>query len=147
MHEIQGTTPVSQHPPMGYTDVVGEIATAVERSRQSQSACLADGQAGIALFLAYFEKYAQVPEFRDLALARMNAAIDQITPASKFGLWSGLCGIAWCAEHIGALLDPGGEDVNAEIDQIACDRLEENQPEPGNYDLISGLVGVGVFAL
>src|SRR5439155_18851690 len=41
---------------------------------------------------------------------------------------------------------PGEEDPNAEVDAALLDYLDQS-PWTGEYDLIDGLVGVGVYAL
>lgn len=67
------------------------------------------------------------------------------------GLYSGFTGIAWVAEHVNRMLVPGGReqpdgDINEEIDDAIFAALTRS-PWRGEYDLISGLVGFGVYAL
>jgi hypothetical protein len=75
------------------------------------------------------------------------------------GLYSGFPGVAWTAEHLGRRFEPAGEqeepegkeigedeDPNAEIDQALGEALARS-PWNDQYDLISGLVGLGVYAV
>lgn len=64
-------------------------------------------------------------------------------------LYGGFAGVAWTAEHLDLdYLDPdydGADDVNEEIDESLLRAIAA--PWNGDYDLISGLVGFGVYAL
>src|SRR5262249_46657730 len=72
------------------------------------------------------------------------AAADNPTLASLYG---GLMGVGWSLAHLQDRV-PGldGEDELAEIDNLLLDHLAES-PWTGDYDLINGLVGFGVYAL
>lgn len=61
-------------------------------------------------------------------------------------LYGGFTGIAWTAEHLSRVLSADGdEDMNAEIDESLLTAIAA--PWTGDYDLISGLAGFGVYAL
>jgi lantibiotic biosynthesis protein len=155
---------------------VHDIARALEEdpdgrhdSYEGRGASVAGGRAGIALFHAYLaEALAADPAAADrqaeLAGQRLDEAIEALasTPMS-IGLYAGFPGIAWTAEHLGrrveaqAQAEPAGEedgepedgeddDVNAEIDAALLEALQRS-PWNDQYDLISGLVGVGVYAV
>jgi hypothetical protein len=62
-------------------------------------------------------------------------------------LWDGFTGVAWAVAHLeGSLLEQGEDDPNEEIDDVLLAELERS-PWERSYDLISGLVGTGVYAL
>jgi hypothetical protein len=74
------------------------------------------------------------------AEARLNEALDRLS-AAKLGpaLYDGWLGIAWIAEH----LSPGAsEDVDGLVGRV-LDRADW----AGRFDLVSGLTGLGVYAL
>src|SRR5262249_23845519 len=81
----------------------------------------------------------------------------------NLGLYGGLSEVGWAIEHRTQVLtqsdassenqadnydteDPDAEDAIAAIDDLLNRRLEQHSL-PGVYDLISGLVGMGVYCL
>ncbi len=109
---------------------------------------LAGGEAGIALFFAYLDAARPGEGFDETAIDLLERAIEgtAVVPAGA-GLYSGFSGVAWALEHLsGRLFDPDGEDPGGEIAEILKDHLQRS-PWQGDYDLISGLVGFGVYAL
>jgi hypothetical protein len=70
---------------------------------------------------------------------RAVAGIQELGAAPM--LYGGFTGVAWLATHI-TEPEPGDEDPNAEIDATLCAMLAKSW---GTYDLIGGLVGVGVY--
>lgn len=61
-------------------------------------------------------------------------------------LYAGFPGIAWAVELVDRLLGADREDRNGAIDE-ALTHLLRRYPEQAPYDLIDGLVGIGVYAL
>jgi lantibiotic modifying enzyme len=119
-----------------------------------RGASLAGGKAGLALFHGYLSRADGSEAQAELSEERLGEAIEALasTPMSA-GLYSGFTGIAWAAEHLGRVLaaeetgEPGNdEDVNEEIDEAVLGLLNRS-PWRDQYDLISGLVGLGVYAL
>lgn len=90
------------------------------------------------------------------ALEHLNNAIeDAQSLMPSLSLYGGLCGLGWTIEHLSRLAsqdrraeqgDSDEQDSNAEID-AALLRALASVPWPGSYDLISGLVGFGVYFL
>jgi class I lanthipeptide synthase len=109
-----------------------------------REASLGDGQAGLALFYAYASQAR--PGYADdqLALEFLEQAIDTLAAAPMSpALYSGFTGVAWVSAH---LSDPADEDPNESIDKILLELL--SRPSwPFDYDLINGLVGIGVYLL
>jgi lantibiotic biosynthesis protein len=61
-------------------------------------------------------------------------------------LFSGFSGVGWAAQHITDLLADPSEDLNSEID-LAVIRFLDCDFAGENYDLINGLVGLGVYCM
>ncbi len=102
----------------------------------------------------------------------LNQAIDEAAQQPGYlGLFGGLTGLGWTVEHISRLLDQlsfpaedepnadlvrdndtavdepaSDEDLNAEIDAVVLRNLQHFDSDKP-YDLISGLVGFGVYFL
>jgi hypothetical protein len=122
------------------------------------------GTAGVALFHGYLAK--ALAKAMDAEAEHHGARTEQLldeavealaTTPMRAALYSGFTGVAWAAEHLGRLLgeeevqeqETSGveeEDMNEEIDQALLTVLDR-QSWAGDYDLISGLVGFGVYAL
>jgi lantibiotic biosynthesis protein len=99
----------------------------------------------------------------DRTAQHLNAAIDRGSSLTDCGLYGGVCGLGWTVEHISHLLgeitfpDQGeeivedgnpseDEDLNADVDNLVIRELQRGNWH-GPYDLISGLVGMGVYFL
>jgi lantibiotic modifying enzyme len=117
---------------------------------------LGGGAAGQALFHGYLSRAAGAERHAARARQLLSQAVEALaTVPTPPSLYSGFTGVAWAAEHLGRLLDGEDEleasgvedeDIGEEIDQAlltALDRLSW----AGDYDLMSGLVGFGVYAL
>ena len=113
----------------------------------SQTAALASGAAGAALFWAYLAESTQRQQDLDRAVELLNAAMEAVAcqPMSN-SLYGGYLGIAFAAEHIGQRFFDNEEDINEEVDEAIQQTLQTGLPK-GDYDLISGIVGLGVYAL
>ncbi|HLX10763.1 MAG TPA: lanthionine synthetase C family protein [Thermoanaerobaculia bacterium] len=77
--------------------------------------------------------------------------LDQATEAAaglRLGtsLYLGFPGIAWTAAHLAGRLFADEEDGNREVDEVLLRSLSRS-PWEGAYDLFTGLVGLGVYAL
>jgi lantibiotic modifying enzyme len=109
---------------------------------------LADGAAGLAVLFTYLAKAR--PGVEDEAVARrwLDRAVHAVSEAAvEASLFSGLTGIAWSAAHLQQHFPGlGMESINDEIDEVLLEHLARS-PWPDTYDLISGLVGFGVYAL
>jgi lantibiotic modifying enzyme len=109
---------------------------------------LAAGAAGLAVC---FARLASVTgEGRDATAAEryLSVAVDQVATdplAGGLGLFAGLAGVAWAelavARALGDRVEP-----NDDLDALLADVLER-RPWPAAWDLVSGLVGIGVYAL
>lgn len=100
--------------------------------------------AGVALFWAYAAGLEEDPETD----ARYGAAVDRLIGALGVGrrgpqLYGGLAGDAWVLAHIGS---SGGEELLGRID-AGLVRILRERAWSGDYDLIVGVVGFGIYFL
>lgn len=91
------------------------------------------------------------PRFSERAIECLNQQIETASEMSSYpGLHSGLSGLAWTTEHLSRLFDGGAEaadeDLTADINAVLVKYLQRAGFEH-IYDLISGLVGIGVYFL
>lgn len=110
---------------------------------------LAGGDAGLASFFTYLDPSRPGQGYDDTAMELLEQAIDATgTMQAPPGLYSGFSGVAWTLEHLRGRLfeedpgeDPGEEVASALVEHVGL------SPWRGHYDLITGLVGFGVYAL
>ncbi|HJR46022.1 MAG TPA: lanthionine synthetase C family protein [Actinomycetota bacterium] len=106
---------------------------------------LSRGLAGAALALRYLAVGLDEPSFLAAAGSAFDRAADALTSQRLgVGVMQGFTGVGWTAEH----LHTGGpdEDPCEAIDEAVLLVLRRSA-WPGDYDLVSGLVGVGIYAL
>jgi lantibiotic modifying enzyme len=109
-------------------------------------ASLTGGWAGIALLHGYLHRHAGDDTHRATAKFLLDRAMEVIsdTPASA-GLSSGFVGVAWAAQHLqGVVGGSEDEDPVAEADEV-LEVLLSRPERIDEYDLISGLVGWGIY--
>lgn len=120
---------------------------AQDRERINRGFSVGGGTAGQALFYGYLAKCGDGAPARHAGQADqlLEHAVDALA-AHPMGpaLFGGFTGVAWIAEHLGED-DADGDDMNEEVDAAVLAMLDE--PWTGHYDLITGLVGLGVYAL
>ena len=133
--------------------VVEEIAAGL-RSRSASSSretgpSLAGGTAGLALFFSYLDQAWPGEGYDDLAMELLEQAVTATAEGPlPPSLYSGFSGVAWTMEHLRNRLyeDEDGEDAGEEVTKALVEHVGLT-PWRGHYDLISGLVGFGVYAL
>jgi class I lanthipeptide synthase len=113
------------------------------------AAGLANGSAGLALLFSYLAEARGDAACADAAMAHLERSLDGMASlAMSPALFSGFTGVAWTAKHLeGRLFEPG-EGGDGE-DPVLETLLSLLQPGTwaGDYDLVNGLVGFGVYAL
>jgi hypothetical protein len=127
---------------------LADIAATPAGFGSSRDLSLAGGLAGIALFFSYLHFARPDRGHDDTAMELLERAIEGTAelPVGA-GLYGGFAGVAWTLEHLtGRLFDPEGEDPGEEIAEVLRGYLASS-PWRGDYDLISGLVGFGAYAL
>jgi lantibiotic modifying enzyme len=115
-------------------------------SSASTDVTLASGSAGLAVLCAYLSRAGL--DDNENAMQFLTHAIDSVS-SQPMGpsLYNGFTGIAWATAHLHEqLLDSDDEDPNEAIDEHLIDYLRHS-PWEDDYDLISGLVGIGVYAI
>lgn len=108
---------------------------------------LASGFAGRALFFGYLALHTGEERWADIALECLDKAGESVAsfPMTE-SLYSGFPGIAWVGDHFRGQLFDGDPDENREVDEALLSAFEH--PDwPGEYDLINGLVGLGIYGL
>src|SRR5437764_14295822 len=135
-------------------EITAELQAALETHKQvqqlqapySSNAQLAEGAAGIAVFFAYLEAAGFLAGARDLALEYLNVSIEALTSQPMDpSLFSGFAGISWAIQHVSNLLGNASDDLT-EID-LVLEKFVSNSPWKQDYDLMVGLVGIGVYCL
>jgi lantibiotic modifying enzyme len=128
-------------------------AIARDLARDPQAAVpglgLSGSQAGLALFFAYLEQSLGYAEAGERAQRHLDRAIAELAeqPAPAASLYGGFAGVAWVVEHLTAgETSAEEEDPNEDIDAALLSLLRRS-PWRGEFDLLGGLVGWGVYAL
>lgn len=143
--------------PLAEGEMAAEALRAVEAIARDLSSdpqaspglSLNQGQTGLALFFAYLERSLGDPEAGERAQHHLEQAITNLVehPEPAAGLYHGFAGVAWVTEHLSAgEISDEDEDPNEEIDAALLSLLRQS-PWRGEIDLLSGLVGWGVYAL
>jgi lantibiotic modifying enzyme len=109
---------------------------------------LASGQPGLAVLYAYLAKSEIVSEGGETAVAFLNAAVEAVADVpSDSSFYAGFTGTAWAMAHLHDLLfEADDHDTNSSVDEVLCEYLKRS-PWRDDYDIVSGLVGFGVYAL
>jgi lantibiotic modifying enzyme len=116
---------------------------------QEHGPALSSGMAGIALFFGYLHRSLHSGEAQEASDIWLDRAIEGLAVLSSpdASLFHGFTGVAWVAEHLAgceSLAD--ADDPNSEIDR-ALGSILQRAPWRGDFDLLQGLVGWGVYAL
>jgi class I lanthipeptide synthase len=126
-------------------ETVRTIATRLSaKSSELDDPSLTSGCAGLALLYAYCAKAEPDDDDEEIAtqfLLRAIALTGEMTLSPS--LYHGFTGVAWAVEH---LRHPDDEDTNEAVDEALVDYLSQS-PWQDDYDLVAGLVGIGVYAL
>ena len=107
---------------------------------------LSGGLAGLAVFFAEVERACGGERAR--ALGCLEGAVEVLAGAPLGpSLYPGFAGVGWAVEVVGRLLGLGGEDRNEAIDEALLGLLMRWGWGRAPFDLVLGLVGVGVYVL
>jgi lantibiotic modifying enzyme len=130
---------------LGALEGIAEALAAPERLA-SLSPYLSGGRAGMALLFAALARERSEPRHAELSERLLDEATEAVASMRMLpDLFSGFTGIAWAVEHLRGTLDPE-EDPLTSIDE-ALKHLLQTSPWTYHYELVSGLVGLGVYAL
>jgi lantibiotic modifying enzyme len=151
---MEGLATLERWRPLVAGDLAESVTSAVEeiardlRGHDPANLSLLNGDAGLTLFFTYLHQAFPGRGYDDDAVAHLERAIDgAVQPDAPRSLYSGFTGVGWTIEHLkGRLIDPDGDDPGEEVSQVVL-RLLERRPWTQDFDLLSGLVGYGVYAL
>ena len=122
---------------------LGRIASSLLASGPSADQSLANGNAGAGLFLEYFSFVEGAP---NASSSFVEPAVESLVEDSTGpGLFAGFTGVAWVLRHIENLRGnqtTDCDDIHASLCQYIKDRRYGQE-----WDLVTGLVGIGVYAL
>jgi hypothetical protein len=107
---------------------------------------LARGDAGLAVLFSYAQRC--LPDrCADTTAARLlESSFDKASELPlSYGLMSGFTGIAWAISHLESGHNPDVRESLSDVDALLVQTLH-HAPWPGEYDLIGGLVGIGIYA-
>jgi len=112
------------------------------------AASLASGKAGLAITLSYLAKAGVAVDGAEQSSALLESAIDTMASVPMDpDLFGGYTGVAWATSRV--FLDPddlSADDALSTIDQEVLALLDTTVWE-GTFDLVSGLTGLGLYAL
>jgi class I lanthipeptide synthase len=127
-----------------------KLATPAGRAkgRRVEDASLSQGQPGLAILFGYLAQAGLAKRADEISARCLDqAAATVATTEQPPWLYGGFAGVAWATAHLeGRLSEGGGDDFSEEIDQALL-KLLDRSPWRDDYDLVSGLVGHGVYAL
>lgn len=104
--------------------------------------------ADMTLLHAYHARTSHRADAAARAVACLEAAMDGAALRHRpLALFGGITDVAWTVAHLHEqLVAPDAEDPVQDVDEFLLDHLGE-APWTGDYDLIGGLVGIGVYGL
>lgn len=141
-----GWTPILQgEDALVFSGVLNELTILLAEASEAGEfqGGLATGPAGGALLFHYLELAFPGTGHRVVSDRFLATAVrDLSTTAYGSSLYAGIAGISWMVDHIASAKD---EDPNLEVDEVLKALL--SHPWNGDYDLISGLTGLGIYAL
>jgi lantibiotic modifying enzyme len=121
-------------------------ALATPERLASLSPYLSGGRAGVSMLFSYLARTRAQPGHVELAEHLLDEAGEAVASMRMVpDLFSGFTGISWAIEHLRGTLDPE-EDPLTGIDE-ALEQMLQTRPWTYHYELVSGLVGQGVYAL
>jgi hypothetical protein len=108
---------------------------------------LATGEAGRAVALGHLDGAFPDDGFGDAAMAALGEAVRGAGAMRLDGsLMQGFTGVAWATAHLAARAGASADGATAPADAALIDVLERGRWN-GGFELVSGVCGVGVYAL
>lgn len=98
-----------------------------------------------AMFLGYLSLHPRFRDRRDQAEVMFSHAVERASESVGASLFGGYVELGWYAAHLGQLLGWDVSELCDDIDQLTIQALEAGRPS--EFDLIRGLVGIGVYGL
>jgi hypothetical protein len=128
--------------------IAADVAATRDEGGAQSDPSLSAGRAGHAVFFAQLARAGHGDDAAHHAERCLDEAVDTLasTPLAA-SLYAGFSGVAWAAEVVGRLVDPGGEDRGEAIDDALAQLLARADLDREPFDVIYGLTGLGVYAL
>lgn len=130
-----------------------QAIAAVQRDAEQHAMALASGpslsrgDAGLAVMFAYLGQSTGDARCEELAVERLEASIAGFAQSPFHpALFSGMTGAAWALAHLSDSSERGDDEMFTMVDERIRRLLAAKSPMD-EYDLINGLVGIGVYAL
>jgi lantibiotic modifying enzyme len=128
-------------------EAVDEIASDLMCVPSAGSSCFRLAES--ALFFAYLAIQRRDPNYAAVAADRLRASIDRLAHITAGpALFGGVAGIGWIVHHVSSMR------LDAEVEAVDCQYIDDYLVECSEvgagscpYDLVSGLVGFGVYFL
>lgn len=125
--------------------------TVLDNNSGSHDLTLANGLAGQVLFLSMYANHSDLKNSeidRTIELYRVLCAEIVSLRSTRVGLFDGLVGMLWAADRARRYLELQGNDFEIDVSDAVefLDEYLELDIEL-EYDLVSGLVGIGIWAL
>lgn len=123
------------------------------RKKRFRDASLAGGSAGLAVFYRYLNRSGlgradSRDRSRSVAIHFLQEAADAVAAVTMdSSLYSGFTGVAWAAAHLEKRPESRGDWEGTEAIDEALEQFVSRRGWQRDYDLVSGLVGLGVYAL
>lgn len=107
------------------------------------------GPAGLALFYGYLARFEEDERFAVKAQEHLDKVYERAGLSLQAGFFEGFPGLAWSYQHLTGLLE--GDipvDLVADVDELLLQVIQAESPVGAwQHDLISGLAGLGCYAL
>lgn len=143
-HALEAIAAISddlRNPPPASDPGTPEAQSAVDE------VCLGRGRAGLALFSGYKALLEDDEDAARDAATHLDEAFEGVARLRLSpSLFVGFTGVAWATERLERELFRTDEDSNEDIDGALL-RFVSSARDRVDYDLITGLVGVGVYCL
>jgi lantibiotic biosynthesis protein len=108
---------------------------------------LSDGHAGLALVHFFLDRQLPGVGHRARCEEALALAAEGVSSLRPFGLFHGFCGVGWVVDFVvKAFEGPDADDYNEAIDEALLQILAR-EPTRQEYELRTGLLGIGVYAL
>lgn len=122
--------------------VFSELPSAVSGGETGRAGRRLDGDVFRALFAAYAGRSGMVEGGMEKAGRIVDSHLDRLIGPGNLALYRGWAGVGWLCSH----LEADDESVAEHADRVLLSALNR-WPRHAGYDLIGGLVGVGVYFL
>jgi lantibiotic modifying enzyme len=128
--------------------ILEHIAQSLYDYRWNLDAGLCSGFPGAALYLAHYSRHTSDLLWMDRAAALIEQVKTCVPSSLPTDFFSGGCGLGWALEQLQSEEFFGLQDgdLNEDTDRAILECLNRSA-WLGSYDLVSGLVGMGAYAL